>query len=953
MKIFLPKSTIFIIIFLLFVFSGNAIAQCSITTTTSASDLTCGSGALSSCNGIINIGDGTNPISLIMNDDLDLTTCGVIQLVVNNATIDFSTANKRLYLSEGSSIVFINGGALYPSGGTGGGCTGNDRVYIGGVLLATCQGGSGLLGFDDLVTLGGTGSATSNSPVCVGNSINLSATPPPNGSFTYLWSGPNSFSSTSQNPSLIAASTDGGVYKVQIIRTSDSKIAYAQTTVIVNSGATTVTPTVTMTQPACSVSTGTITITAPTGTGMRYSIDGLTYTNETGIFTSVASGTYTVTAKNSSGCISSGASVTINAQPATPVQPTLSDATQSTCTVTTGSFTITNYYSGYTYTVSPSTGVSVSGNTVTAPAGNYTVRATLETCASVASASVTINPQPNNTWNGSAWSTGSAPTSSEKIIFAGNYSSSSDLVACSCQVNSGVVVVNSGNTLTLTNELVVSGGSLTFENNSSLVQINNTVVNTGVITYKRNNTTTRETDYTYWSSPVAGQTLKNASPDTLSDKYYSFDAVADDWNQEDSDNVMLVGIGYIIRGPHYTSIPPPGFYEAPFNGTPNNGAFSLTGIIADKSYLIGNPYPSALDADEFLIANNTVLDGTLYFWTHNTAIQLASNITDDTAGSGAYAYTSNDYASYNLTGGVGTDNVPYVQGGTVAPSGGQKPSGKIASGQGFFASSKLVPASSEIVFNNSMRVGVGGITGNNSQFFKITKSSKTTSAIEKHRVWLNLTNTQGAYKQMLVGYVTNATDGYDNSFDGESFDGNQFVDFYSVNEDKNLTIQGRALPFDENDEVPLGYSSTINGTFSIVIDQVDGLLTSQNVFIEDKKTKVIKNLKEGVYSFTTEAGIFNDRFVLRYTDKTLGTDTFDKGDSTVLVSNKNKQMKINSSVQTIDKVQVYDLLGRSIYQKINVDANELTISDLVINHQVLLVKIGLQNGKIVTKKIGY
>jgi hypothetical protein len=400
---------------------------------------------------------------------------------------------------------------------------------------------------------------------------------------------------------------------------------------------------------------------------------------------------------------------------------------------------------------------------------------------------------------------------------------------------------------------------------------------------------------------------------------------------------MVKGLGYIIRGPeNYVAPTPPGLYEANFKGIPNNGTITIPIGGLDSSNLLGNPYPSALDADKFLTDNSTVLDGTLYFWTHSTAI--ASNV-----------YSSNDYASYNLTGGVGTDGVTYLQGGTVAPNGGQKPSGKIASGQGFFATGK---ASGTATFNNSMRVGVGSITGDNSQFFKMT-NSKTTSLIEKHRVWLNLTNSEGAFKQTLLGYVTNATNGYDNSYDGESFDGNQFIDFYSVNEDKNLAIQGRALPFDENDEVSLGFSSTIEGAFSIGIDEVDGLFTSQDVFIEDKNTNSIKNLKDGPYTFTTESGTFNDRFVLRFTDKTLGTGTFDKGDSAVLVSNKNKLIKIDSSVEVINKVEVYDLLGRTVYEKINIDANKLVLPNLVLNDQVLLVKIILENGKTVTKKIIY
>ncbi|WP_220764066.1 hypothetical protein, partial [Flavobacterium sp. UMI-01] len=60
----------------------------------------------------------------------------------------------------------------------------------------------------------------------------------------------------------------------------------------------------------------------------------------------------------------------------------------------TGSFTITNYNASYTYTASPSAGVTISGNTVTAPAGNYTLTATLGTCVSIPSSSKTINAQP-------------------------------------------------------------------------------------------------------------------------------------------------------------------------------------------------------------------------------------------------------------------------------------------------------------------------------------------------------------------------------------------------------------------------------------------------------------------------------------------------------------------------------------------------------------------------------
>jgi hypothetical protein len=83
---------------------------------------------------------------------------------------------------------------------------------------------------------------------------------------------------------------------------------------------------------------------------------------------------------------------------------------------------------------------------------------------------------------------------------------------------------------------------------------------------------------------------------------------------------------------------------------------------------------------------------------------------------------------------------------------------------------------------------------------------------------VELFNNQGAFKQILVGYANRATNGLDASFDGESFNGNQYLDF-SIVEDKYLAIQGGALPFAATDEIKLGYSTTIAGSFTIKIDQ--------------------------------------------------------------------------------------------------------------------------------------
>jgi hypothetical protein len=70
----------------------------------------------------------------------------------------------------------------------------------------------------------------------------------------------------------------------------------------------------------------------------------------------------------------------------------------------------------------------------------------------------------------------------KKIEFAGNYNATVDVVGCSCEVLSNVTF--NTEKVNLTNDLKVTGGTLTFEDSASLIQINN-VTNSGNIRYRR------------------------------------------------------------------------------------------------------------------------------------------------------------------------------------------------------------------------------------------------------------------------------------------------------------------------------------------------------------------------------------------------------------------------------------------------------------------------------------
>ena len=661
--------------------------------------------------------------------------------------------------------------------------------------------------------------------------------------------------------------------------------------------------------------------------------------------------TYTGTALGASGCSTSNTSV-LTVQPAPTVgvlsgsQDICANWAPNALTLTGSSGTIVRweYATDAAFTV----GLTAIANTTTTLSavqiGSFTgtryYRAVFQSgsCPLVYTNSVYVSFY-STTWNGTAWSNGT-PTSSLKAIFSGNYSSAGNLEACGVEVLSGAIVFNTGHTLRVQNDVKVTSGSLVFENNSSLVQVNALdnkglpIANSGNITYNRTTPKLFKFDYTYWSTPVSPQNLLNVSPLSPTNLFLQFNSATNAWQYiaSPSATIMVAGKGYIFRAPVNYPVGAPSLgqnFTASFNGIPNTGtiAIPVTGG-ANQMNLLGNPYPSALSADAFLLdaANTATVSGTIYLWTHNTPLNAA------------YQYSGSDYAVYNYLGGTGT---------AAATNPGLNvtvPNGKIASGQGFFIKGL---SNGTATFKNTMR-----ISGNNDQFFRLADPSVSVSSeFEKHRYWLNVSNSEGAFKQALVGYAESATLGLDRLFDGEMVDVGNAISIYTLAEASKLSIQGRPLPFDVNDVVPLGYKSTINSSYTIALSDFDGLFEDQNIYLEDKELNIIWNLKNGPYTFATAIGTFDSRFILRYTDATLGTQNPEfKENDVVIYKNTDNDFVITTSLFEMASVKVFDIRGRLLMDKKNVNASQTTFNAGAVN-QVLLVQVTTVDGLKVTKKV--
>ena len=160
------------------------------------------------------------------------------------------------------------------------------------------------------------------------------------------------------------------------------------------------------------------------------------------------------------------------------------------------------------------------------------------------------------------------------------------------------------------------------------------------------------------------------------------------------------------------------------------------------------------------------------------------------------------------------------------------------------------------------------------------------------------------------------------------------------------------MPFNVQDEVPLGYSTTLTGNLTIAIDHTDGLLVNQAIYLKDNLLNVTHNLKESPYSFATTPGTNNTRFVLRYqTEEALANPNFDQQINGVTIRKNNAEIIVNSVYEPIQMVSIYDITGRLIFQKNNCNSNHFVTTEVVANQQTLIVRVQLNNGAIVTNKV--
>jgi len=563
------------------------------------------------------------------------------------------------------------------------------------------------------------------------------------------------------------------------------------------------------------------------------------------------------------------------------------------------------------------------------------------------------------------------------------------------QVN-GNTTAGTGNGLTVTHYLKLDG-TLDLEGESQLIQPTDSdldVTSSGVLERDQQGTADLYT-YNYWAAPVGiSNTTSNNNSYTLPDVFNDgttpatplgiswltsgYDGtpgspigiadywiwkyanqVSDDypsWQHVRSTGSLQPGEGFTMKGTTDTGGVISTQQNYVFNGKPHNGDVTLT-LSAGNDYLIGNPYASAIDADEFILDNvsdgagraaSNIIDGALYFWEHFAS---ATHILAEYQGG---------YGTYTLLGGtVAISNDVRIN--NTGASGTKMPERYIPVGQGFFVTADTGGA---ITFKNSQRtfkteasdpsifMRAAGSKKNKNNSTGNTKSSSTNDNVDlREKIRLVFDSPKGYHRQLLVGADINTTNRQDIGYDAPLIEDNA-EDMFWYFDDNKFIIQG-VSDFDTDRTLPLGVKIDQDGMATIRIDFLENIADNTIIYLHDKELELYHNLKDSDYQVYLNNGEHLDRFEISFGSVEQLSDPIEE--ITKINTHYSNSIKsiiiINPNNKNINGVEMINILGQYVYSQnntLNDSYMELKVANISPGAYVINIKTEKET---ITKKV--
>ncbi|WP_353777358.1 LamG-like jellyroll fold domain-containing protein [Winogradskyella sp. 3972H.M.0a.05] len=584
-----------------------------------------------------------------------------------------------------------------------------------------------------------------------------------------------------------------------------------------------------------------------------------------------------------------------------------------------------------------------------------------------------------NTWlHGNVWDIEDVSSNKDWSIvqISGNVTTSNS------HKNLGLIIDNNKK-LTVSNDNQVNNswylelnGTLDLEDDSQLIQTENSdlVTSTSGKILRRQEGNTSVYWYNYWSSPVGTQaattlTNNNASSNNANNTTFALNMLKEgngsnvqftaehdevgkistrwtytyingltyfDWFRINSLTTLDPGVGYTQKGTGNAGSE----QQYIFEGKPNNGTIlvSVTDAapgsefgVSKTDFLLGNPYPSALDIHQFIDDNAGIIDGTLQLWQQWSG---SSHNLDEYDGGYAQVNKLGSVRAYQFVGIEGANN--------GSQDGTKTPTKYLPVGQGFMTE---IVASGNIEFNNSQRVFIkeadaNGNYNNGSVFFRTSEESEATTSADEtdneneeeveegplmKKIRLEFTSVDGPQtrRELLLGFSEFTTDEYDYGYDAKNADDNA-DDLSTVLDGQKMLMQAYS-DITPDKVVPLVLNASGDYSYELKITELENIAQDQKIYLKDNLTGIYYDLSSQGCSFSSEAGEFDSRFeiVFQSEEDSLGIEESEYEYNLIYYSNQTDQLFVKDLTQAVDKLMLINIQGQIVQQYDNLSAQAL------------------------------
>ncbi|WP_162431094.1 T9SS type A sorting domain-containing protein [Christiangramia aestuarii] len=412
---------------------------------------------------------------------------------------------------------------------------------------------------------------------------------------------------------------------------------------------------------------------------------------------------------------------------------------------------------------------------------------------------------------------------------------------------------------------------------------------------------------------------------------------------------LLPGEGFTMKGVNGSnlntieseSINPGNAQIYDFRGLPNDGLIELP-IKKDQILLVGNPYPSSLDLDKFLI-ENTSTTGIAYFW--------------DSKENGNSHYLA-DYE-----GGYGT----YSPGtGIYIPPAFKKYSDGTDTGQtGKYYDRKLIPVAQGFM-----------LIGNKNGLLKFQNSQRSypwnrtnlpvfkTQASAMESLNLDIEINETYLQKLALVFKTESTPEEDHAMDARKMDSYPKDISWSI---ANTAYVINVRPRKDQELIPLKISLADKAELKFYISDLNNF-NPERIFIYDARKELYYSIKTGYLKLSLDKGEYQDWFYLSFIEKIQETTNPDSPDSTriekpenillntidIFQNNGGQQLEVKMLYDAnLSRIRLYDLNGKQFLDKnFKMPEKEFNFPTGNLSNAVYIVKVNTSDHKELTKKIG-